>query len=357
MSTETHNAPPVPDGKDDLPCGQPVDKRADGSRHPAAPLRFRTAAGRAFRRRLLLPLLSALMLAGCLGTQSPKEVPAVAPTLDSLWNFQDPAASERAFREALENGRFDRAETLTQLARAQGLQRRFDDARATLATVPLAQATPRLAIRHALETGRIERSSGNPPASIPHFERAWNIAVEAGEDALAVDAAHMLAIVADPAGALQWNEKALALAAKSRDPQAQRWRASLLNNIGWTHHDAGRYPEALACFEQAVPLREALGQPYEHRVARWCVARCLRSLGRNDEALALQRALADEADAAAQPDGYIHEELGELLLLSGEKDAARPHFRRAAELLGADPWFADNEKQRLERLRSLAGLD
>jgi tetratricopeptide (TPR) repeat protein len=81
------------------------------------------------------------------------------------------------------------------------------------------------------------------------------------------------------------------------------------------------------------------------------VARCLRSLGRFDEALAIQRALEKEWAAAGSADGYVFEELAELLEATGGGDEAKPYFRRAAEELGKDAWLAKNEPQRLVRLR------
>ena len=89
--------------------------------------------------------------------------------------------------------------------------------------------------------------------------------------------AYALAIVAPADEALGWNERALALAGSSADPDAQRWQGSLCNNIGWTHHGNGDYETALEHFEAALAHRRAAGKADDIRVARWCVARCLRS--------------------------------------------------------------------------------
>ena len=85
------------------------------------------------------------------------------------------------------------------------------------------------------------------------------------------------------------------------------------------------------------------------------MARCLRSLGRYDEALAIQRALEQEWAAAGQADGYVFEEMAELLDATGKPDQAQPYFRRAADELGKDAWFVENESRRLARLRSRGG--
>ncbi len=89
------------------------------------------------------------------------------------------------------------------------------------------------------------------------------------------------------------------------------------------------------------------------RIARWCVARCLRSLGRVEEALAEQQALAAELEAEGEVDGYVDEELAECLLVLGRGDDARAHFSRAYTELSGDAGLQANEPERLERLRAL----
>ncbi|GAB4202391.1 MAG: tetratricopeptide repeat protein [Roseiflexaceae bacterium] len=277
--------------------------------------------------------------------------------IDSLWDFADPALSEARFRRALETAQgAHEIELATQVARALGLQRRFNEGHHILDTLIqlLPQQPPRAGVRYRLERGRLYRSAGQPEQARPYFLEAWERAVAAGENALAIDAAHMLALVAPPEQQQAWNLRALELAEQSNDPRARRWLGSLYNNIGWTHHDQGRYAEALALFERAVEWRAAQGQPRELRIARWCVARALRSLGRVEQALAQQRDLLAQLQAENDSDGYIDEEIGECLLLLGRAQEARPHFARAHALLAADPWLAENEAGRLARLRELS---
>ncbi|HEY7943423.1 MAG TPA: hypothetical protein VIH15_02835, partial [Casimicrobiaceae bacterium] len=87
----------------------------------------------------------------------------------------------------------------------------------------------------------------------------------------------------------------------------------------------------------------------------WAIARALRSLGRYDEALTIQRALLAEHEKDGSTDGHVFEELGELELARNHADAARPWFAQAARTLGQDAWFAASEPARLERLRELGG--
>ena len=217
------------------------------------------------------------------------------------------------------------------MARAVGLQRRFDEARALLdeAVLLLPEAGAVAVIRYQLESGRVHNSAGDSAAAIPHFKRAWKAARAAAEDGYAVDAAHMLAIAAETGEeTLAWNERALELAEASEDERARRWRAALLNNLGWARHDGGDYEAALslferALFERALAERQKHGPNRETRIARWCVARCLRSLGRLEEALAQQHELLAEEVAAGEAAGFTWEEIGECLLALGRDAEAR----------------------------------
>ena len=282
------------------------------------------------------------------------------PTLDDLWDYDDPAASETRFRAAIEaaEGGGDAAaaaEARTQLARALGLQGRFDDGHAILDGVDADHpADDRIRVRARLERGRLWRSSGDAPASVAPFEGAWELARTLGEDGLAVDAAHMLALVAAPPGEAAWHERALDLADTSPQPAARKWRGSLWNNIGWTRFDAGDFDGALVAFETALAARREQGQTKEIGIAEWCVARCIRALGRPADALAIQeRLVAETADAGEPESGFGAEEIGECLLELGRGDEARPHFARAADLLSADAWLVEHEPDRIARLRRL----
>jgi hypothetical protein len=78
------------------------------------------------------------------------------------------------------------------------------------------------------------------------------------------------------------------------------------------HHDAGDLTAALAAFEKAVAACRRAGDPAKVRVARWMVGWTLRLLGRDDEALGVQRSLRAELDACGEHDPYVDEELARL---------------------------------------------
>jgi len=280
----------------------------------------------------------------------------------SLWDYNDAAGSEAKFRMLLtetsaETDKSFHAELLTQIARAQGLQRKFDDAHAILdqAQAMIREDMYGPQVRMLLERGRVFNSSGNKDKAKPLFVEAWELASQNNLDGLAVDAAHMIALVVDAKEAFKWNQKALDFANSSNEADAQRWKGSLCNNIGWTHHGNGDFDTALKYFQQALDHRREQDKAEETRMAQWCVARCLRSLGKVDEALAIQRELEKETAGIKNPDGYIPEEIAECLYTLGQKDEAKLYFHRAYELLSKDPWLSKNEPKRIARLRDLGG--
>ncbi len=282
------------------------------------------------------------------------------PNPRHLWDFGDAAASEVRFAEAAASAPSDAERLLyeTQRARALGLQRRFDEARAVLDGVAaeLGEGPSEVHAWHALEQGRVLRSSGDPDRSLAWFERSLAAAQAVGHDFLIVDAMHMLAIVVAGEAGLDWNLRAIEIARASEDPLAQNWLGSLLNNTGWSLHDLGRHDEALVLFRDAQAFHEAAGNEGPARIARWTVARCLRSLGDLDQAYGMQHQLLQEHAAAGTDDGYVHEELGELLLLRGDATAAGPHFAAAHARLVEDPWLVASEPDRLVRLAALGGV-
>ena len=281
------------------------------------------------------------------------------PDFDALWDYDHPDQSEARFCEILLQFPEDDPaflELLTQIARAQGLQRKFDHAHQTLDQVErrLGEVSSRPKIRYLLERGRVFNFSGKPEHAGPLFEQAVDLAKQLQEDFYAVDALHMLAIVASPEHSLVLNQEAIQMAESSPQEKARNWLGSLYNNTGWSYHDMGNYTAALEIFEKAEAWQRSKGRISQTRIATWSVARTLRSLGRVEEALSKQMALQKEFDSSGEEsDGYVLEEIGECLLLLNRAEEARPYFHKAYELLSQDLWLAETEPERLARLKEL----
>jgi len=286
------------------------------------------------------------------------------PDIRKVWDFDQPAESRQRFqalkaRFAGDEHAFFRLELDTQIARSHGLAGEFDQAHAVLDSVEtaLAGAPPIVRLRYLLERGRAFNSSGRAEDAAPLFLEAWQLGREAGEHGLAVDAAHMMAIVEKNPASLEWNERAIAHAEETQDPKALDWLGSLYNNSGWSHHDMGNFARALELWEKALAWHgERNPGSDRERIARYMVGRGMRSLERFDDALAVQSALLSDIETQGlEQDGYVYEEIAECLLALNRSAEAAIAFGQAYDLLAKDEWLAANEQERLERMKSLAG--
>ncbi len=227
-----------------------------------------------------------------------------------LWDFNDPAGSEVRFREFLRTARgTDWLIGMTQLARALGLQKLFEEASEILekAAIEIEPGSPPQVI-WLLEMGRCLNSSGSPEGAKPLFENAFALGKSLGLELWTIDAAHMVAIVTKGDESRAWNERGLELARGAKEKRAQQWEATLLNNLGWADFGESKLEEALAKFVKARELREEYGQKDREQIGRWCIGRVLRELGRIDEAREIMVQLSKEVP----DDQYVQEELAAL---------------------------------------------
>lgn len=280
---------------------------------------------------------------------------------DKLWDYGNPAATEEKFRALVPDARARGdscylLQLLTQIARAQGLARKPEEAHRTLDEVEheLADAPPVVRVRYLLERGRALNSYGSPDRARPLFLQAWDAARDASEHTLAVDAAHMMAIVEPPDKAITWNERAMAYVEASGSERAKGWLGSLYNNLGWTYHDRNQLDRARGMFEKCLEWNEERKRVPGARIARWSIGKTERLMGKAAEALAMQRDLLAAFESAGEKDGYVFEEIGECLLALNRSEDAAPYFASAHAILSADPWLQQNEPERLKRLSRLA---
>lgn len=280
--------------------------------------------------------------------------------IDSIWNYNNPAETEKKFREIIAKGNHEKdfvLELKTQIGRTLSLRQMFDEAHTILEEVEsqLDTASEKVKVRYLLERGRTFNSSGKKEESLQFFSDAYELAKASGIDNLAIDALHMIAIVVPPDEALDWNMKAIELAHGSQDDKAKKWLGSLYNNSAWSLHDLGKFDEALELFMKNVEWHTENNSGIELCIAKWCVGRTLRSLEKTKEALKLQMNLADEIKHKGfEEDGYVYEEIGECLLSLDRTEEAKLYFAKAYELLSQDTWLVKNESERLNRLKEFS---
>ncbi len=264
----------------------------------------------------------------------------MADRLRPLWDFGDLNVSEERFRAQLdrESTGAGRAEVLTQLARVEGLR---GDSEKCAVLLDEAEALGGAEVRVLLERGRRIRSAGLPGAGQAQFEQAYDLARARGDDVLAVDAAHMVAIVDDMEA---WTARGVDIAASPDDPGVRYWLGPLYNNVGWSRYEAGDTAGALEAFERALASRERDDpRPEALAFARYGLGKALRAAGRAEEAAAmLERCVSLE-------DADFHEELAEDYAALGRADEAREQAERALALIPAD-----GDAARITRLREPA---
>ncbi len=284
------------------------------------------------------------------------------PDFDSLWDFSNPDKTGQAFDELIPLAKeFADSEyflqLLTQIARTQGMQNDFIEAHLTLDEVQegLTEETPVAKMRYFLERGRVFNSSKETVNALAMFSRAYELALLGQYENWAIDAAHMMAIAeVDRGKKLDWNLKALNLAEKSLEPKANGWLGSLYHNMAWNYQQEEKFEEALGLFKKSLAFRESKDEASVIRVAKWSVARSLRSLSRYEEAFGIQMALKAELDTLGEKDPFVFEELGELSLLLGKVDDAKEFFRLAYNQFAKDEEFKSNEADRFHRIHQLS---
>lgn len=284
--------------------------------------------------------------------------------VNKLWDFSDPKLSELRFRERLADEEkentplVERMETLTQVARAEGLQQKFDEAHKTLDTVQATLASLNstyLDTRYYLERGRAFNSFGKKEEAKQEFLKAIESGKKGGHDYYTIDGIHMMAIADEPTKQLEWTELGIIMAEASSEDRAKLWLGTFYNNSGWTYFGMKEYQKSLDLFIKNEKFAESRNNVKDVQIAKWCQAKMYRFLNQLDTSLLIQRSLEKAIqDKSMEEDGYVYEEIAECLLAQGKASDAKPYFKRAYDLLSKDIWLQKDEKARLERMEELS---
>ena len=285
---------------------------------------------------------------------------------DKAWDYKNPARTYDVFQKMLAQASDQnlsyRLQLQTQIARTFSLRGKYEEAHKILDHVfseisntehnKISEVTK---VRYHLERGRAYNSSKKQEKAILEFTRAHDICIDLDEPRFMIDVFHMLGIAEKPQKALWWNLKAIKYCEASKDTTAIKWLGPLYNNTGWTYHDSGDFEKAMPMFEKSLKFREQTPeQQAPILIAKYSVARCLRSMKQLDQAMKIQRDLEETNSENGNEDGYVYEEIAEILLLKNNISKSKIYFDKAHQLLSVDTWLVKNESERLDRLKKLS---
>jgi len=210
-------------------------------------------------------LLSTLCLEACEPSVRSDGEKKELPVITELVDASNPVSMESQLLEILPAARKAErpdylVELLSQLARARVQQKRLDPAKANLdeAEALLAANEEAEMLRPRaiwlLETGRylrymllLERGKAKllMPRMTATLEEAYDAARAAGDDYVAVDAAHLLGKIGTSENELDWYLKAIRLARDSQQPRVDSWFGVLYETATRKAYRLGRYEQAL----------------------------------------------------------------------------------------------------------------
>lgn len=296
--------------------------------------------------------------------ESVRDLHSQFPDLDGYWISDDLVETEATIRATLPTdfaGEWNSKAlgAITQLVRAQNLQGKITEAKETLElarklilNLPPADRGHN-EIRLLIEEGRHLCLSMIPSKAQPYFQQAWTMATASNDVFHAIEAAVLLSISQPPKFKNDWLQRAIELGEKADASEPKLWLAQLYLMEGWHAFDFRRFEDALRSFNLALNRPRVRGEMTSLILIRWCIARTLRALGRNKEALDIQNELLTEVSSSNKSNGYIFLEIAECLQLLGKIDEAKTYFESAYKELSVDGWYSDNNASELSRMQHL----
>ena len=179
--------------------------------------------------------------------------------------------------------------------------------------------------------GRFEWKAGNLKTAHNTFEQMFEFCIQHSLWGRAVDAAHMVAIVAEKIeDQIQWTHKGIEMAEAHGAPQ---WLGPLWNNLGGIYHDNKQFDSALSCYLKARIYHWQYSGETSKLFADYHVGMTYRLTGQFDEAAKWLRPVLAWAERIANHSaiGQCCEDLGEIEIAQGNKSAGLELFKRARE--------------------------
>jgi len=214
--------------------------------------------------------------------------------------------------------------------------------------------------------GRFEWKDNNLEQAKATFTQWFDFCVTHDMTDVALDAVHMIAIVAPPREQIEWHRKGIALAerAVAAGKTSGGWLGPMYNNLGWVHFELKEYDQALEALQRARTHHHKHSNELSRLCADIFVAKVLRVMGRAEEAEPeLKKAFAWASEIytrdkdAGERLGNCYEELAELDILAGRTTDAIDKLKKAHALIteaGVGKWGPEELTRLTNRIASIA---
>lgn len=266
-------------------------------------------------------------------------------TADSLLNLADDVFQQRRYDEALveytkvyeaaqkEFNRSVEIEALSQMARMNLILGHKEEGLKYLqqAAERVSDSDPMAWSRYLGVKGRFEWKDDDLPASRKTFETMLDYCNANSLWGRAVDAAHMLAIVAEtPEEQIKWSRKGIE-AAEASDNES--WLGPLWNNLAATYYDMKQYDSALTCYQTSREYHWRFSGETAKLFADYHIGMTYRLLGQYEEAQKWLRPVLAWAERLGNNSaiGQACEDLGECQIALGNKAEGLKYLKQARE--------------------------
>lgn len=264
---------------------------------------------------------------------------------DAVFQARDYRSALDAYQLAVERARSEfnqsvEVEALSQVARMNLLLDDREAGRAALAEAATKAVDSDAAgwSRYLGVRGRFEWKEGDFDRARQTFEEMYTYCSTNSLAGRAIDAAHMVAIVAPtPEEQVRWSRFAIEAAEKSGE---ESWLGPLWNNLACTYYDGKQFENALECFLKARDYHWRFSGEVARLFADYHVGMALRNLGQLDEAEKWLRpvlAWAERLDNHGAI-GQACQDLGEIAVARGNREEGLTLLNRALEEYRIDGW-------------------
>lgn len=257
---------------------------------------------------------------------------------DATFKARDYKAAQKLYQKTFDVSQKEfnvsvETEALAQMARMNLIQGNKDEGRTWLvkAEEKARQSDPMGWSRYLGVRGRFEWQDDDLKAARATFEQMFDFCNASALWGRAVDAAHMIAIVAEtPEEQIEWGRKGIE-AAEAADNES--WLGPLWNNLAGTYWDIKKFDTALTCYVKAREYHWRFSGEIAKLFADYHVGMTHRHLGNYDEARQWLRPVLAWAERLENHGaiGQACEDLGEADIAEGKKDSGLQMLKRARE--------------------------